>query len=130
MEMSRIATPGSTERSQIPQIAPKWLGESAEGRLGVQKKCFAMVRALLRTNASPVSHRCKPLSHQCKRNLGRESSRVKKYLEDLSVLQEPQNGNCMISALVPEKKAIHLHCTIFGVQSPASLPHCMATDNA
>ena len=31
-----LATPVGTERSQIAQIAPKWLGESAKGRLGLR----------------------------------------------------------------------------------------------
>ena len=33
---ARFATPVGTERSQIAQIAPKWLGESARGGLGLR----------------------------------------------------------------------------------------------
>ena len=46
-----VATPVGTERSQIAQIAPKWLGESAKGGLGLQSGSAEKVS---RTGASPV----------------------------------------------------------------------------
>ena len=57
----RFATAVGTERSQIAQIAPKWVGESAKGRLelwcGSAETSLALVQkrfALVRTALAPV----------------------------------------------------------------------------
>ena len=47
----KLATPVGTERSQIAQITPKWLGESAKGGLGLHSGSAEKVS---RTGASPV----------------------------------------------------------------------------
>ena len=54
--LAKIAVPAGTERSQIPQIAPKWLGESAKGRLrlrcGSAEKVSCTGAKEVRTGAS------------------------------------------------------------------------------